>query len=180
MLALLNKMFKTFIDDRIELKPAGRRLVWGLVLIYALMICWMCFGPQHVIDGVETPGIQHYGRLVVLLTPFNSFVHFGQLQSWWQIFWVLGQNAVNILLLFPFILGLLALFPKLRGYRKILLTAFIMSLFIECTQLTLDALIDANRVFEIDDLWTNSLGGPLALWVYQKLSLHLKNSSQKS
>lgn len=37
-----------------------------------------------------------------------------------------------------------------------------MSLFIECTQILLDILVDGNRVFEIDDLWTNTLGGYLA------------------
>ncbi|MGG6495876.1 UNVERIFIED_CONTAM: VanZ family protein, partial [Bacteroidetes bacterium 56_B9] len=41
------------------------------------------------------------------------------------------------------------------------------SLFIECTQLLLDLLIDAQRVFEVDDLWTNTLGGVLAYGLYR-------------
>ncbi|WP_409119631.1 VanZ family protein [Streptomyces acidiscabies] len=36
----------------------------------------------------------------------------------------------------------------------------------EFTQLILDLLIDAGRVVEVDDLWTNSLGGLLAYWTY--------------
>ena len=41
-----------------------------------------------------------------------------------------------------------------------------MSLVIETIQLLVDLLYNANRVFEIDDLWTNSLGGLLALGLY--------------
>ena len=42
-----------------------------------------------------------------------------------------------------------------------------MSLSIEATQILLDLLINANRVFEIDDLWTNTLGGYLAWRAFQ-------------
>ena len=35
------------------------------------------------------------------------------------------------------------------------------------TQILLDLLINANRVFEIDDLWTNTLGGYLAWRAFQ-------------
>ena len=44
--------------------------------------------------------------------------------------------------------------------------SFYLSLFIECTQLLLDLLINAERVFEVDDLWTNTLGGVLAYGTY--------------
>jgi len=37
-----------------------------------------------------------------------------------------------------------------------------MSVWIELSQIVLDLLFDFNRVFEIDDLWTNALGGYLA------------------
>ena len=42
--------------------------------------------------------------------------------------------------------------------EKAWLAAFGVSLTIETTQLIVDLLYNANRVFEIDDLWTNSLG----------------------
>lgn len=54
-----------------------------------------------------------------------------------------------------------------RSGKKSLCLGFALSLFIECTQLLLDFLIDANRVFEVDDLWTNSLGILLAYWTYR-------------
>ncbi|CCK19350.1 hypothetical protein BN193_03990 [Lactococcus raffinolactis 4877] len=42
-----------------------------------------------------------------------------------------------------------------------------MSLSIETTQVILDLLFNFNRVFEVDDLITNTLGGVLAYLLYQ-------------
>ena len=139
------------------------------VLLYSLSIVCFCFTPQPQLPtGVETPGIQHLGRLVFLLTPFNSFWKLGEVTSLLQLFWIFLQNALNILLLFPLIFQLLYLNPRLRKTKKVILLSFLLSLSIECTQLALDFFFDFNRVFEIDDLWTNTLGGYLA-WVLYKL-----------
>ena len=139
------------------------------VLLYSLCILCFCFTPQPQLStGVETPGIQTFGRLVFLLTPFNSLWNLGEVTSITQLFWIFLQNALNVLLLFPLIFQLLYLTPYLRKTKKILLLSFLLSLGIECTQLVLDFFFDFNRVFEIDDLWTNTLGGYLA-WVLYKL-----------
>ena len=139
------------------------------VILYSLSIVCFCFTPQPQLPtGVETPGIQHLGRLVFLLTPFNSFWKLGEVTSLLQLFWIFLQNALNILLLFPLIFQLLYLNPRLRKTKKVILFSFLLSLGIECTQLALDFFFDFNRVFEIDDLWTNTLGGYLA-WLLYKL-----------
>ncbi|MFG0221264.1 VanZ family protein, partial [Streptococcus suis] len=39
------------------------------------------------------------------------------------------------------------------------------------TQLLLDLAIDANRVFEIDDIWTNALGALIAYFVYRYVKM---------
>lgn len=163
-----------FFDNKANLKPIGRQITWFLVCIYLLAVCYMCFSPQHPVDSVETPNIQHFGRLVVLLVPFNSFFSIGQLTSPLAFFWVIGQNIANVFLLFPLILGLLALFPKLRTTKYVLELTFLMSLSIEMIQLIIDLSFDANRVFEIDDLWTNTLGGLLALIYFKWLTKRLK------
>ena len=138
------------------------------VIIYSLCIVCFCFTPQPQLPtGVETPGIQTFGRLVFLLTPLNSLWNLGEVTSLLQLFWIFLQNALNILLLFPLIFQLLYLMPVLRNTTKVILFSFLLSLGIECTQLVLDFLFDFNRVFEIDDLWTNTLGGYLA-WVLYK------------
>ncbi|WP_373774148.1 VanZ family protein [Streptococcus ferus] len=158
----------TLFDKDGRLKPNARKIAMLLAIFYAFGIGLMCFTPQ-TFGGMETPGIKHYGRLVVLLTPFNSLVHLGAIQSFGQLVWVIGQNMVNILLLFPLIFLLLCLLPSLRRRSRACLLAFGLSLFIELTQLFLDWLIAANRVFEIDDLWTNTLGGLLAFWLFDYL-----------
>ncbi|EKU17739.1 vanZ like family protein [Streptococcus intermedius BA1] len=126
---------------------------------------------------METPGIQHFGRLVVLLIPFNSFVNLGQITSLLQLVKVFAQNVMNVFLLSPLIFQLLWLFPKLRRTKRVLVVSFAMSLFIECTQMLLDFLIDANRVFEIDDLWTNTLGGYIAFLFYKFFLKQLLNKA---
>ena len=51
--------------------------------------------------------------------------------------------------------------------KRVLCFGFAMSLWIECSQVLLDLLFDANRVFELDDLWTNTLGAYLAYLCFQ-------------
>ena len=140
------------------------------VLFYSLCIICFCFTPQHQLPtGVETPGIQTFGRLVFLLTPFNSFWKLGEVSDIGQLCWIFLQNILNVFLLFPLVFQLLYLFPNLRKTRKVIFFSFLVSLGIECTQLVLDFFFDFNRVFEIDDLWTNTLGGYLAWLLYKRL-----------
>ena len=167
----LNNLLKT--DGELTVK--GRTfLTWGSIF-YILLLCLMCFLPQVPEKGMETPGIQQFGRIVVLLIPFNSFINLGQITSFFQLVKVFVQNLMNIFLLSPLIFQLLWLFPKMRSAKRVLFASFSMSLFIECTQILLDILIDANRVFEIDDLWTNTLGGYLAFLFYKFLVKQLSN-----
>ena len=143
------------------------------IVLYSLCIVCFCFTPQPQLPtGVETPGIQTFGRLVFLLTPFNSLWNLGEVTSLLQLFWIFLQNALNILLLFPLIFQLLYLSPNLRETKKVIFLSFLLSLGIECTQLALDFFFDFNRVFEIDDLWTNTLGGYLAWILYKLLHKH--------
>ena len=74
---------------------------------------------------------------------------------------------------------LLALYPRFRSWKKVLLATFVMSLTIEVGQVILDLLIDANRVFELDDLWTNTLGGLVALGVYRLLVKLIQTHSKE-
>ena len=160
----------TWVDKNGELTPTGSKLSQVLGRSYLLCLVLLCWTPQYgLVEGVETPGIQHFGRVVVLLTPFNSLTNFNQLDSLKEIVFVLGQNVPNIFLLSPLILGLLALYPRFRSWKKVLVATLAMSLTIEIGQVILDLLIDANRVFELDDLWTNTLGGLVALGAYRLL-----------
>lgn len=169
--------FSNLLKTDGELTVRGRTfLTWGS-MFYIFLLCLMCFLPQVPEKGMETSGIQQFGRVVVLLIPFNSFVNLGQITSLLQLIKVFVQNGMNVFLLSPLIFQLLWLFPKLRSTKRVLFASFAISLFIECTQILLDILIDANRVFEIDDLWTNTLGGYLAFLFYKFLVKQLSNKS---
>ena len=123
---------KQGLMDHTELTKRGRRLLRSGSFFYFILLCLMCFLPQQPEPGMETPGIQHFGRIVVLL-----------------------------------VLQLLWLWPWLRSCKRVLCFGFAMSLWIECSQVLLDLLFDANRVFELDDLWTNTLGAYLAYIGFQ-------------
>ena len=150
-----------------------KQWIFLALIVYSVLLMLLCFSPQQqLLTGVEVPGIQHFGRIVVLLVPFNSLVQLDQVDSLWELLWIFLQNALNILLLFPLLVFLLYLFPSLRKKKRVLFLSFAISLGIETTQVLLDIFLDFNRVFEIDDLWTNTLGGYLAYrffrWTYQK------------
>ncbi|MFC3928442.1 VanZ family protein [Streptococcus caprae] len=163
-----------------ELTRGGRRLVGGLLLLYVLAVGLMCFSPQIDISGIETPGIHYYGRVPVLLMPLNSLVRFGDVSSLGQLVWIFCQNAMNILLLFPLVFLALWLFPEIRSWEKSGLLALALSLCIECGQVLLDVLFDFNRVFEVDDLWTNTLGGLIAYLLYSGLHKRIKKILQSN
>ncbi|GHU40013.1 hypothetical protein FACS1894193_01590 [Bacilli bacterium] len=116
---------------------------------------------------METPGVQHFGRITAILTPFNTLVHFGKIPDLVDLIFIILQNVANIFLLFPLIFALCLLKPNVRQVKKVLLMSFLMSLAIETTQVILDLLFNFNRVFEVDDLITNTLGGLLAYLFYR-------------
>lgn len=60
---------------------------------------------------------------------------------------------------------------KKQTHLKVLILGFTISFSIEVTQLILDLLLDANRVFEVDDLMTNTFGIYLAYQTIKKLGL---------
>ena len=103
------------------------------------------------------------------MTPFNSLWKLGEVTSLGQVIWIFLHNILNVFLLFPLVFQLIYLCPNLRQTKKIILLSFLLSLGIECTQLVLDFFFDFNRVFEIDDLWTNTLGSYLAWLLYKGL-----------
>jgi glycopeptide antibiotics resistance protein len=167
-------------DDQLHLRQPISKLVKCLIIGYTFAIALMCWLPQTVypvVKHVETPGIQHFGRITAILTPFNTLVHFGKIPSLMDLVVIVLQNVANIFLLFPLIFLLCLLKPNFRQVKKVLLASFLMSLSIETMQVILDVLFDFNRVFEIDDLITNTLGGGLAYLFYKFISQYLKGES---
>ena len=101
--------------------------------------------------------------------PFNTLVHFGKIPNPQDMLIIILQNVANIFLLFPLVFALCLLVPSIRQFKKVLLISFCMSLSIETMQAILDLLFNFDRVFEIDDLITNTVGGILAYLAYKLL-----------
>ncbi|MHB9781837.1 VanZ family protein [Streptococcus sp. 10F2] len=143
------------------------RIFWiWLVIVYAVVILIVCFSPQNPNPALPTPGVFYRERLAFLFIPFNSFWNLGQATSLLHAVKIIVQNIMNVFLLYPLVLGCLILKPFLRTAKGALLLGFLFSLSIELPQLLVDYLWDFNRVFEIDDLWTNTLGAYLAYRTY--------------
>jgi len=173
---------KQGLMDHTELTKRGRRLLRSGSFFYFILLCLMCFLPQQPEPGMETPGIQHFGRIVVLLVPLNSVMNLGQITSVLQLIKVILQNIANIFLLSPLVFQLLWLWPWLRSRKRVLCFGFAMSLWIECSQVLLDLLFDANRVFELDDLcqYLRRLSGLSRLSVLQSTIASKKWGNVKS
>lgn len=149
-----------------------RTIIWLALTAYAIAIAVMCFTPQpKLFDSIHTPNIIMWGRLRLLLIPFNTIVSMTKTVSLFELFWFTLQNVMNMLLLFPLVFLLHFLTDKWHGYRKSFVLGLFISLTIEVTQLLLDLAIDANRVFEIDDIWTNALGALIAYFVYRYVKM---------
>ncbi|HFU4011773.1 VanZ family protein [Streptococcus suis] len=157
-------------DESGQVAPLGRKILWWLCCLYTGFIVYLCFLPQGFYPGMprfQLPGIIQIGRVYLLLIPFNTIVNGSQAGSLQDFILAVLQNFTNIFLLFPLVFAFLFLFEKWRSLRAIIRYSFLMSLFIETSQLVLDLLFDVGRVVEIDDLWTNTLGGVLAYFTYQ-------------
>lgn len=146
--------------------PSHRTCLRWAALTYACLIAVICFMPQPDILEMETPSIQRFGRLIALLRPLNTLWALGDITNPLQVTWVIVQNLLNVFLLYPLVLSLIFLRPPLRSMASAVKFALACSLIIEVTQVIVSLLFDANRVFEIDDLWTNTLGGYLAYLTY--------------
>lgn len=169
-------MFKKCLKNKNHQKLSFQMTVRIVMFLYILLIMGLCFSPQKTIPGVSTPNIINYGKLYFLLVPFNSIVSLKELTTSWHVMVVIGQNVSNIFLLYPLGLCFYILSNKCWSYRTVCLTGLCLSGFIEAMQLVLDFLFDFNRVFEVDDLWTNALGFLLA---YMSVKLFKKRIPSK-
>ncbi|MCC9021704.1 VanZ family protein [Bacillus nakamurai] len=100
-------------------------------------------------------------------------------------YYVIRSIGGNLILLLPVGFLFPLLFEKLNNLKRILLTGFFISLFIELTQLSISMYIrSVYRSFDVDDLILNTLGTVLGYWFlcilnmfYKRLSYQFKNDS---
>ncbi|WP_268318635.1 VanZ family protein [Bacillus inaquosorum] len=90
-------------------------------------------------------------------------------------YYVIRSIGGNLILLLPVGLLFPLLFKKLNNVKRILLTGFFISLFIELAQLSISVYIrSVYRSFDVDDLILNTLGTVIGYWLFFILSMFYK------
>ncbi|MCM3457513.1 VanZ family protein [Bacillus atrophaeus] len=104
--------------------------------------------------------------------PFYFFVDVYQEGLQYYVIRSIGGNLILLLpvgLLFPL------LFKKLNNLKRIFLTGFFISFFIELTQLSISLFLRTSyRSFDVDDLILNTLGTVLGYCIFCILCLLFK------
>lgn len=163
----------------VKSKLAGT-LTWQNVLgrvvltIYAVLVAfltltfyrWPSFGTYiDVIKGYGGLGQYEFWRLSVFHPEGVAF-------SWYQM-------LANISLFIP--LGLLAplVLPKWRGFFKMLPKIFLTSLIIETIQGISTFFYLSNRLFDANDLVTNTTGGVIGYILYKLVVRYIRIEEQR-
>lgn len=136
----------------IELKDGTKKLIRSLgamlFLLYVLLLVYFLFFSEEYGRGAEAEHVYHYN-----LIPFREIIRF------WKYKDVVGENAfyLNVLgnmigfLPFGFILPIIQ--PKMNRFGLIVLSGFLLSLFVEVIQL-----FTMVGRFDVDDLLLNTVG----------------------
>ena len=145
-----------------------------VVIVYSMilyMICAYCM----VILPLPTEQTLAAAAPVPQLTPFHFLVNFfeksGFVAGTPSTFWPALTSsagfvvAFNVLLLLP--LGVYLRYYFSRRWHQALVISFCVSLFFELTQLTglYGIYPHAYRLFDVDDLLLNTLGGMCGFWI---------------
>lgn len=152
----VSKMFqlKTWVDKDGEL-TRKEKLSRVLVCAYLLCLVLLCWTPQYGLNWrCWNPGIQHFGRVVVLLTPFNSLTNFYQLDSLKEIILCLGKMWITFSCWNPLILGLLALYPRFRSWKGPF--SDVCHVFDDWGWTSHSSSHWCQSCLWVDDLWTNT------------------------
>ena len=88
---------------------------------------------------------------------FNSYIMFFKYKNDFY----LDMIVYNIIMTIPFGLFLPLLYKPFRSFRRVAFAGFLYSLLIEISQC-----ISGRGLFELDDLFNNTIGAMLGYWLY--------------
>lgn len=136
----------------------------NLFVIYLLFLIGITIFPIYIGEAMGyITDLNFFERCNINILPFIHYFSGGvYLRTAVRI--LLG----NFLLLSPFILYLCAKIPKMRNLKSCTLTALLISILIEITQLITNIMfISTLRTVDIEDLILNTLGGILAYYIFK-------------
>lgn len=88
---------------------------------------------------------------------FNSYIMFFKYKNDFY----LDMIVYNIIMTIPFGIFLPLLYKPFRSFRRVEFAGFLYSLLIEISQF-----ISGRGLFELDDLFNNTIGAMLGYWLY--------------
>ena len=88
---------------------------------------------------------------------FNSYIMFFKYKNDFY----LDMIVYNIIMTIPFGIFLPLLYKPFRSFRRVAFAGFLYSLLIEISQF-----ISGRGLFELDDLFNNTIGAVLGYWLY--------------
>lgn len=120
----------------------GERITVTSFIVYVIAVMWLCLTPAHFsIPSAHKLLFYFHG------VPFNAIPFQG----------ISPEFFLNIIMTFP--LGVyLFLFNYRTPFERAILYGFLFSLFIESNQFVWDYFLNLQRLADIDDLITNTLG----------------------
>ncbi|WP_125607823.1 VanZ family protein [Lapidilactobacillus bayanensis] len=124
-------------------------LTWALLLIYLYLLFDVTIFPINWIFANSTLLKNGFGQQQVM-TNFNLLEIFSYRSS---------QVWGNLLLLMPFTFLIALLNAKFANFKAALIIAFGTSSIIELSQLIMNYFYLGNRIFDLNDLILNTLGG---------------------
>lgn len=142
-------------------------IIWGCFLLYLLLLLTITIFPIYIF-GINSPIYKiGFGKQVFINLNIMALKEYLPIQ-------LLG----NMLLLAPFSLFMALYAKKFTKWLPNFLSLFLISLTIETIQLILNYFYLGDRVFDINDLLLNSIGGLLGLATYKILSKFFESEVQ--
>jgi len=139
-------------------KKSCRVLCWILFAIYVSVLVHFLFFSESL------------GRVNLDRTYQYNLIPFREIRRFWVYREQIGPAASflnlagNILIFTPFGFFVPAMFRRLRGFFRVVLLGFELSLAVECVQL-----VTKTGSFDVDDLILNTLGSVIGVLLYMAI-----------
>ena len=171
-----------------QYKKYGSILLFKSILLYSFVLYLVVIYFLVILPLPPIEEVKQYTHTFVQLKPFYTFSHI-QAHTTFQIsdfstYGVLLKNSYffqflyNIFITIPF--GIYLRYYFKCNFKKTFLYSFLLSLFFELTQLSglYGIYPRPYRIFDVDDLMTNTLGGIIGFGITPLFSFFLPTRSQ--
>lgn len=139
----------------ITAKEKGEFFIHSLFFFYLLGVLSVTFFPIPYQDMALARGREH----AYLSNNFYPLASIIEILEDGRSYVIIRQLLGNLILLLPLGFFIPLLFPQKRSWTKVLGIGFLTSLSIESLQLLLSWLLGFTyKIFDVDDLWLNTLG----------------------